>query len=136
MALQERHRDDRLTAARHAAGIDGPDPVEDLRTAQSCRAMALRARSRNRLQLERRSYRDGGDVLSTCWSGPSELRLRKSILGSSRSPQPSARPPLRIFFVITIPLAYKGIIAGALLAFLASFGRVRRNDPAGGQYPR
>jgi molybdate transport system permease protein len=30
--------------------------------------------------------------------------------------------PLRIFFVITIPLAYKGIIAGALLAFSRALG--------------
>jgi molybdate transport system permease protein len=30
--------------------------------------------------------------------------------------------PLRIFFVITIPLAYKGIVAGALLAFSRSLG--------------
>jgi molybdate transport system permease protein len=29
---------------------------------------------------------------------------------------------LRIFFVITIPLAYKGIIAGALLAFSRALG--------------
>lgn len=31
-------------------------------------------------------------------------------------------PPLKIFFVITIPLAYKGIIAGALLAFSRALG--------------
>jgi molybdate transport system permease protein len=31
-------------------------------------------------------------------------------------------PALRIFFVITIPLAYKGIIAGALLAFSRALG--------------
>jgi molybdate transport system permease protein len=30
--------------------------------------------------------------------------------------------PLRIFFVITIPLAYKGIVAGALLAFSRALG--------------
>jgi len=30
--------------------------------------------------------------------------------------------PLKIFFVITIPLAYKGIIAGALLAFSRALG--------------
>ncbi len=30
--------------------------------------------------------------------------------------------PLRIFFVITMPLAYKGIIAGALLAFSRALG--------------
>jgi molybdate transport system permease protein len=30
--------------------------------------------------------------------------------------------PLRIFFVVTIPLAYKGIIAGALLAFSRALG--------------
>lgn len=30
--------------------------------------------------------------------------------------------PLRIFFVITIPLAYKGIVAGALLAFSRAVG--------------
>ena len=30
--------------------------------------------------------------------------------------------PLRIFFVITIPLAYKGIVAGALLAFSRDLG--------------
>ncbi|HEX9144295.1 MAG TPA: molybdate ABC transporter permease subunit [Candidatus Binatia bacterium] len=31
-------------------------------------------------------------------------------------------PGLRIFFVITIPLAYKGIVAGALLAFARALG--------------
>jgi len=31
-------------------------------------------------------------------------------------------PPWRIFFVITVPLAYKGIIAGALLAFSRALG--------------
>lgn len=31
-------------------------------------------------------------------------------------------PPLKIFFVITIPLAHKGIIAGALLAFSRALG--------------
>ena len=30
--------------------------------------------------------------------------------------------PLRIFFVVTIPLAYKGIVAGALLAFSRALG--------------
>lgn len=30
--------------------------------------------------------------------------------------------PLKIFFVVTIPLAYKGIIAGALLAFSRALG--------------
>ena len=30
--------------------------------------------------------------------------------------------PLRIFFVITVPLAYKGIVAGALLAFSRALG--------------
>jgi molybdate transport system permease protein len=30
--------------------------------------------------------------------------------------------PLRIFFVITMPLAYKGIVAGALLAFSRALG--------------
>jgi molybdate transport system permease protein len=30
--------------------------------------------------------------------------------------------PLRIFFVITIPLAYRGIVAGALLAFSRALG--------------
>ena len=30
--------------------------------------------------------------------------------------------PLKIFFVITIPLAYKGIVAGALLAFSRALG--------------
>ena len=30
--------------------------------------------------------------------------------------------PLRVFFVITIPLAYKGIVAGALLAFSRALG--------------
>jgi len=30
--------------------------------------------------------------------------------------------PLRIFFIITIPLAYKGIVAGALLAFSRALG--------------
>ena len=30
--------------------------------------------------------------------------------------------PLRIFFVITLPLAYKGIVAGALLAFARALG--------------
>lgn len=30
--------------------------------------------------------------------------------------------PVRIFFVITIPLAYKGIVAGALLAFSRALG--------------
>ena len=30
--------------------------------------------------------------------------------------------PLRIFLVITIPLAYKGIVAGALLAFSRALG--------------
>jgi molybdate transport system permease protein len=30
--------------------------------------------------------------------------------------------PIRIFFIITIPLAYKGIIAGALLAFSRALG--------------
>jgi len=30
--------------------------------------------------------------------------------------------PFKIFFVITIPLAYKGIIAGALLAFSRALG--------------
>ena len=30
--------------------------------------------------------------------------------------------PLRIFFVITIPLAYKGIVSGALLAFSRALG--------------
>jgi molybdate transport system permease protein len=29
---------------------------------------------------------------------------------------------LRVFFVVTIPLAYKGIIAGALLAFSRALG--------------
>ena len=42
--------------------------------------------------------------------------------------------PLRIFFVITMPLAYKGIVAGALLGVFARARRVRRNDPAGGKY--
>ena len=30
--------------------------------------------------------------------------------------------PLRIFFVVTIPLAYRGIVAGALLAFSRALG--------------
>ena len=30
--------------------------------------------------------------------------------------------PLRIFFVVTVPLAYKGIVAGALLAFSRALG--------------
>lgn len=30
--------------------------------------------------------------------------------------------PIRIFFVVTIPLAYKGIVAGALLAFSRALG--------------
>ncbi len=30
--------------------------------------------------------------------------------------------PLRIFFVITLPLAYKGVVAGALLAFSRALG--------------
>jgi molybdate transport system permease protein len=30
--------------------------------------------------------------------------------------------PLRVFFVVTIPLAYKGIVAGALLAFSRALG--------------
>jgi molybdate transport system permease protein len=30
--------------------------------------------------------------------------------------------PLRIFFIITMPLAYKGIIAGAMLAFSRALG--------------
>jgi molybdate transport system permease protein len=30
--------------------------------------------------------------------------------------------PLRIFFIVTIPLAYKGIVAGALLAFSRALG--------------
>jgi molybdate transport system permease protein len=31
-------------------------------------------------------------------------------------------PPWKIFFVITVPLAYKGIVAGALLAFSRALG--------------
>ena len=44
-----------------------------------------------------------------------DLRLEQiaATLGASR---------LRIFFVITIPLAYKGIVAGALLAFSRALG--------------
>jgi len=34
--------------------------------------------------------------------------------------------PLKIFFVVTVPLAYKGIVAGALLAFSRALGGFHR----------
>ena len=43
--------------------------------------------------------------------------------------------PLKIFFVITIPLAYKGIVAGRFAGVFPRSGRIRSNNPAGGQYP-
>ena len=49
MAAQKRVRNDRLAAARHAAGIDGLDPVENLRKAEPRRAVALRPGRGDRL---------------------------------------------------------------------------------------
>lgn len=39
-----------------------------------------------------------------------------------RSAQLLRASPLRVFFTITIPLSYRGIIAGAVLAFARAFG--------------
>ena len=43
--------------------------------------------------------------------------------------------PLRIFFVITIPLAYKGIVAGALLAFSRALGEFGATILVAGNIP-
>lgn len=43
--------------------------------------------------------------------------------------------PLKIFFVITIPLAYKGIVAGALLAFSRALGEFGATILVAGNIP-
>ena len=43
---------------------------------------------------------------------------------------------LRIFFVITVPLAYKGIVAGALLAFSRALGEFGATILLAGNIPR
>jgi molybdate transport system permease protein len=43
--------------------------------------------------------------------------------------------PLKIFFVITIPLAYKGIVAGALLAFSRALGEFGATSLLAGNIP-
>ena len=43
--------------------------------------------------------------------------------------------PLRIFFVITVPLAYRGIVAGALLAFSRSLGEFGATILVAGNIP-
>jgi molybdate transport system permease protein len=43
--------------------------------------------------------------------------------------------PLRIFFVITVPLAYKGIVAGSLLAFSRALGEFGATIMLAGNIP-
>ena len=43
--------------------------------------------------------------------------------------------PLKVFFVITIPLAYKGIVAGALLAFSRALGEFGATILVAGNIP-
>jgi len=43
--------------------------------------------------------------------------------------------PLRIFFVITMPLAYKGVVAGALLAFSRALGEFGATILVAGNIP-
>ena len=43
---------------------------------------------------------------------------------------------MRVFFTITVPLAYRGILAGGVAWFRAGNQRVRGDDCGGGQYSR
>lgn len=54
------------------------------------------------------------------------LELIAATLGAS---------PLRIFFVVTIPLAYRGIVAGALLAFSRALGEFGATILVAGNIP-
>ena len=44
--------------------------------------------------------------------------------------------PVRVFFTITVPLAYTGILAGVLLGFVRALGGVWGHDYRCGQHPR
>ena len=76
VAPQERRRNGGPPAAGHAAGVDGVNSAKNLRPAKPARAMALRTRGRNRVQLERRPHRDGGDVVSLACSFGANLFCR------------------------------------------------------------
>ncbi|MFP2910138.1 molybdate ABC transporter permease subunit [Pyxidicoccus sp. 3LFB2] len=43
---------------------------------------------------------------------------------------------VRAFFRVTLPLAWRGVLVGALLAFSRALGDVRRDGAGGGQHPR
>jgi molybdate transport system permease protein len=64
--------------------------------------------------LERRAHRDGGNVLSllvrSVRTSFADVNVRLEQIAATLGAS-----PLKIFFVVTMPLAYRGIVAGALL---------------------
>ena len=125
----------RVAAARHAAGRDRPRPAVAARAARARRTPARAARDRNRLHAARPSSSRWRSWGCRCSCARRDAGFEQVTRRYEQIAETLGAGPWRVFATITLPLAARNILAGALLGFSRALGEFGATIVVAGSIP-